>query len=122
MPFVEILAPPAAHEARARLARSVTESITAGFGVGPETVTIYFLPVGPGCYAHAGEMGVDGRAQRLFVKIHAFRRDAVKRRAVAASVTAAIAAALDADPAEIAVYFLEREADEVAHGAKLASD
>ena len=122
MPFVEILAAPADAAARARLARSVTDGITRGFGVGPETVTIYVLPIEPGCYAHAGEMGTTTGAQRLFVKIHAFRRDVAKRRAVAASVTAAVAAALDADPADVAVYFLEREADEVAHGARLASD
>ena len=122
MPFVEILAPPAPPDARAALARGVTDGITRGFGGGPETVTIYFLPVEPGAYAHAGEMGMDARSQRVFVKIHAFRRDTAKRRAVAASVTEAVGSALSADPADIAVYFMELEPDEVAHGARLASD
>lgn len=122
MPFVEVLAPPASPDATAALARSVTDGITQGFGVGPETVTIYFLAVAPAAYAHAGAMGTGPRAQRLFVKIHAFRRDTARRRAVAASVTQAVATALAADPSDIAVYFMEREPDEVAHGARLASD
>lgn len=122
MPFVEILAPPASPDAMAALARGVTDGITRGFGVGPETVTIYFMAVEPSAYAHAGAVGSEAGAQRLFVKIHAFRRDTAKRRAVAASVTAAIASALAADPADVAVYFMERAPDEVGHGARLASD
>lgn len=120
MPFVEIFAPPAHPDATAALARGVTEGITTGFGVGPETVTIYVLAVEPAAYAHGGEMGTGSRAQRLFVKIHAFRRDTAQRRAVASSVTEAVAAALGADPADIAVYFFDRAPDEVAHGGRLA--
>lgn len=120
MPFVEILAPPAGAPAKAALARALTRGITDGFGIGPETVTIYFLPIATGEYAHAGEMG-GGGTQRIFVKVHAFRRDAERRAAVAASVTHAVAAAFEADPEAVAVYFLERAPDEVAHGATLAA-
>ena len=121
MPFVEILGPPAAPDARAALTRDLTAGIVDGFGVDPGTVTVYFLPIAADDYGHAGVLGADAR-QRIFVKIHAYRRHADRRRAVAASVTGAIAAALAADPALIAVYFLERAHDEVAHGAKLGSD
>jgi phenylpyruvate tautomerase PptA (4-oxalocrotonate tautomerase family) len=122
MPYLEILGPPAAPAARAALARAATDAIMAGFGVGPETVTIYFLPVAAADYAHAGAMGSASLPQRIFVKVHAFRRDADRRRTVAASLTKAVAASLDAAPETVAVYFLDRSRDEVAHAGHLASD
>lgn len=121
MPYLEILGPPADTDAKAKLTHNVTEAIMAGFGVGPETVTIYFLPISPGDYAHAGQLG-GGPGQRILVKIHAFRRDVAKRRDVARAVTEAIALSLAANPDAIAVYFLDRDRDEVAHAGHLASD
>lgn len=102
--------------------RTITDAIVTGFGVGPETVTIYALPVAPEDYAHAGEVGDRARRQRVFVKIHAFRRTAEARASVAASVTGAIAAAYAVEPDLVAVYFLDRAPDEVAHGGRLADD
>lgn len=120
MPFVEILAPPREPRVRAAAARAVTDAIVTGFEVARETVTIYTLGVASEDYAHAGEVGDDGRGQRIFVKIHAFRRSLAQRAAVAASVTGAVAAAYEVEPELVAVYFLDRAPDEVAHGGRLA--
>ena len=122
MPYVEILAPPAPSQNRAALARSITDGLMSAFGVGAETITLYFLPITPGNYAHAGEMGSDGTSQRILLKVHAFRRSQAERRAAAAALTRSVCIAFSVPGTDVAVYFLDREKDEVAHDSKLASD
>jgi phenylpyruvate tautomerase PptA (4-oxalocrotonate tautomerase family) len=122
MPYVEVLAPPAPPDRKASLARSVTDGLMSAFGVGAETVTLYFLPIVAGDYAHAGEMGKPGASQRILLKVHAFRRSEAERSAAAIALTRGACAAYGAPGADVAVYFLDRERDEVAHDSKLASD
>jgi phenylpyruvate tautomerase PptA (4-oxalocrotonate tautomerase family) len=122
MPYVEILAPPAPPQNKAALARSITEGLMATFGVGAETITLYFLPITAGNYAHAGEMGSDGAGQRILLKVHAFRRTEAERRAAAAALTRSVCTAYGVPSTDVATYFLDREKDEVAHDSKLASD
>jgi phenylpyruvate tautomerase PptA (4-oxalocrotonate tautomerase family) len=122
MPYVEVLAPPAPPDRKASLAKSVTDGLMSAFDVSAQTITLYFLPVAPGDYAHAGEMGVPGASQRILLKVHAFRRSAAERRAAAVALTRSVCAAYGVAGADVAVYFLDRERDEVAHDSKLASD
>ena len=122
MPYVEILAPPAPPQNKAALARSITDSLMSTFDVGAETITLYFLPIAPGDYAHAGEMGSQGTGQRILLKIHAFRRGVAERRAAAIALTRSVCTAYGVPGSDIAVYFIDREKDEVAHDSKLASD
>lgn len=122
MPFVEVLAPPSDPAAKTAAARALTDAIVQGFGVGPETVSIYILPVGTADYVHAGESAQAGLPQRVFVKVHAYRRNADKRRAVVAAAARPMAEAFGVGLADVAIYFLERSPDEIAHGDKLASD
>ncbi len=126
MPFVELLAPPAPPAVRRRAARAITGALCDAFAVAPETVTLFFLDVPPGAYAHAGLLGEDApepRApQRLFCKVHAFRRDAARRGHAAAMIAPALAEAYGLPPAAVALYFLERAPDEVSHAGRLASD
>jgi len=122
MPYVEILAPPAPPERMAALARSITDSLMTTFGVGAQTITLFFLPITPGNYAHAGEMGSQGTGQRILLKVHAFRRSEAERRAAAAALTRSVCSAYGVPGADVAAYFLDREKDEVAHDSKLASD
>jgi phenylpyruvate tautomerase PptA (4-oxalocrotonate tautomerase family) len=122
MPYVEILAPPAPPANKAALARSITDGLMTTFGAGAETITLYFLPIAPGDYAHAGEMGSQGTGQRILLKVHAFRRSEVERRAAAAALTRSICTAYGVPGTDVATYFLDREKDEVAHNSKLASD
>ncbi len=122
MPYVEILAPRAAPAAKRQLVQAVTDGIVRGFDVAPSTVTIYFVPVGTDDYAHAGEFGLPPAGARVFVKLHAYRRSADQRRAVAEAMTPAIAACFDTPAHNVAIYFIDRERDEVAHEGHLASD
>jgi phenylpyruvate tautomerase PptA (4-oxalocrotonate tautomerase family) len=122
MPFIEILAPPIPAERRQEVATAVTDGICRSFSVGPETVTLYFLDIPPDAYAHAGTMGALPEEQRIFVKVHAYRRGTAERRAAAAAVTAPLAAIYGMQAAALAVYFFDRAKDEVAHAGLLSSD
>jgi phenylpyruvate tautomerase PptA (4-oxalocrotonate tautomerase family) len=122
MPYVEILAPPAPPQSKASLAKSITDGLMSSFGVGAQTITLYFLPIAPDDYAHAGEMGSQGTGQRILLKVHAFRRSEAERRAAAAALTRSVCSAYGVPGADVATYFCDREKDEVAHDSKLASD
>jgi phenylpyruvate tautomerase PptA (4-oxalocrotonate tautomerase family) len=122
MPYIEVLAPPATHDSRAALARSVTDDLISAFGVAAETVTLYFVPIWPGDYAHAGEMGPRGMGQRILLKVHAFRRSESERRTAAAALTHSVCTAYGVPGDDVAVYFLDRDKSEVAHNARLTSD
>ncbi|MET0222016.1 MAG: hypothetical protein ABW213_15295 [Tardiphaga sp.] len=122
MPYVEILAPPASSEVKAALAKSLTEGLMSSFSVGADTVTLYFLPIVPGDYAHAGEMSPKGIGQRILLKVHAFRRGETERRAAAAALTQSVIFAYGVPGDDVAVYFLDRDKSEVAHDSRLASD
>lgn len=122
MPYVEILAPPLPAERRQQVASAVTEGVCRAFAVGPETVTLYFLDIAPGAYAHAGVMGGPPEEQRIFVKVHAYRRGIAARRDAAAAVTAPLATLYGTTPKALAVYFLDRATDEVAHAGLLSID
>lgn len=122
MPYVEILAPRAAESRKRVVAAAVTGGIVESFGVAPSTVTIYFQPVASDDYAHEGVLGYGMAGARVFVKVHAYRRSLDERRAVAASITQALATCFDTPGHNVAVYFLDRERDEVAHDGHMASD
>jgi phenylpyruvate tautomerase PptA (4-oxalocrotonate tautomerase family) len=122
MPYVEILAPPVTPDGKALLAKSVTQGLMSAFGIDAEIITLYFLPVVPGDYAHAGEMGAKDIGQRILLKVHAFRRSVAERRAAAAALTEGVCAAYGVPGSAVAVYFLDRDKDEVAHDSILASD
>jgi phenylpyruvate tautomerase PptA (4-oxalocrotonate tautomerase family) len=122
MPYVEILAPPAPPQSKAALAKSITDSLMSTFGVSAQTITLFFLPIAPGDYAHAGEMGPQDTGQRILLKVHAFRRSEAERRAAAIALTRSVCTAYGVPGTDVATYFLDREKDEVAHDSKLASD
>jgi phenylpyruvate tautomerase PptA (4-oxalocrotonate tautomerase family) len=122
MPYIEILAPPVSLDGKALLVKSVTDGLMTAFGVAAETITLYFLPVAPDDYAHAGAIGTQNLGQRILLKVHAFRRSAAERRAAAAALTEGVCAAYGVPGRDVAVYFLDRHKDEVAHDSKLASD
>ena len=122
MPYVEVIAPPASPHSKASLARGVTDSLMSAFGVGADTVTLYFLPIAPGDYAHAGEMGAQGTGQGILLKVHAFRRSQSERRAAAVGLTRSVCTAYGVPGDDVAVYFLDRDMSEVAHDSRLASD
>jgi phenylpyruvate tautomerase PptA (4-oxalocrotonate tautomerase family) len=123
MPYVEVLssvdAPP---EARQAFVATITEAITADFNVSPSAVTVFFLPVAPLYYGYRGELGHQAGPPRVFIKLHAYRRTAQPRRAVAMPISEAAARCFGTTLAEVSIYFLEREFDEVTHDGVLVSD
>jgi phenylpyruvate tautomerase PptA (4-oxalocrotonate tautomerase family) len=121
MPFIEILGPELAPVPRRAAARGMTQGLTEAFGIAAEIVTIYFQPVLAGHYVHAGTP-LAGEAMRVFIKVHAFPREVAKKRRAAAAMTQAYAQATGVDAKSIAIYFLERAAEDVAHGGELACD
>ncbi|MBT2334825.1 hypothetical protein J7E49_13035 [Variovorax paradoxus] len=124
MPYLEILAPGAPETRKRTASRALTDGVVASFGVEPSTVTLYFMPVAPHDYAHEGQLGHVGAGEgpRVFVKVHAYRRTRDQRRALAAAITPALAACFGTASHNVAIYFLDRERDEVAHDGHLASD
>jgi phenylpyruvate tautomerase PptA (4-oxalocrotonate tautomerase family) len=122
MPFVEILAPATSASVKQSAIHGITQGIMSAFAVGADTVTVFFVSVAPGDYAHAGSLGANGRGQRVLVKLHAFRRTLQQRRAAAEAVTAAVATAYAMPAEDIAVYFFDRGPDEVAHAGRMACD
>ena len=122
MPYVEVFAPSASPQSKASLAKGVTDSLMSAFSVSADTVTLYFLPISPEDYAHAGEMGTQRAGQRILLKVHAFRRSEAERRVAAVGLTRSVCSAYGVPGDDVAVYFLDRDRSEVAHDSKLASD
>ncbi|WP_407192459.1 4-oxalocrotonate tautomerase family protein [Bradyrhizobium sp. STM 3566] len=122
MPYVEVLGPQVPSDRKAALAQSVTDGLMSAFGVTADTVTLYFLNIAADDYAHAGTFGAQATGQRILLKIHAFRRSEVERRAAAIALTRAVCSAYGVPGDDVAVYFLDRDRSEVSHDSKLASD
>jgi len=140
MPYLEILArnlhlgqdnyaanTRALRDARSALAKDMTEAVVSAFSVLPATVTLFFIPLNEEAYAHEGELAADmssddPRRQRIFVKVHAYARSIVQRRALAVALTPLLACYYDASPDKVAIYFIDRTFDEVAHGGQMATD
>ena len=122
MPYFEILGPRTASDRKRELSTRLTADIVAAFGVQPGTVTVFFQSVAADDYAHAGLFGLPPADARVLVKLHAFRRSPDCRRDLAERITAAIAACFDTRADNVAIYFFDRERDEVAHAGHLAGD
>ncbi|GGF70221.1 hypothetical protein GCM10007301_32510 [Azorhizobium oxalatiphilum] len=122
MPYLEVLGPPAGVAEKQAAVRAVTEAVVSAFSVSPATVTVYFLPVQVADYGHEGTLGLEGRQMRVFAKMHAYRRGVAERRKAAVGITQALATCFGADPDDVAVYFMDRTLDEVAHGGGMACD
>ena len=122
MPYVEILAPALPTAQRQIAVNRVTAGVIDAFAVDIDTVTIFFIPVAPDEYAHAGQIGPQGRAQRVLVKVHAFGRALPQRRHAATTLTAGLVEAYGIPAEDIAVYFFDRHPDQVAHAGRMACD
>jgi phenylpyruvate tautomerase PptA (4-oxalocrotonate tautomerase family) len=122
MPYIEILSSrDPADEQKQSLVERLTGTIVEQFHVAPTAVTVFFLPIDPAHYAYRGRLADDG-SPRVFIKFHAYRRDAERRRAVAAPISEAVAACFSTEIENVSIYFFEREFDEVVHDGLLVSD
>ena len=122
MPFVEVHDFDPRPEQRRHATQSITSALSAAFAIPDAITSVYFFDHDDRNYGHAGVFPASGENRRIFVKVHAFRRDATRRRAAAKEITDGLCAAYALSPDRIAVYFLDRAPDEVAHAGTLASD
>ena len=122
MPFIEVYDFADQATRRPEAARLITDILGRHANAPASTVVIYFLPRTAETYAYGGPMGDDAERRRLFIKAHLLPRSPDVRRATAKALCEALSS-LYAMPLEhTAVYFLERQTDEIAHGGVLESD
>jgi len=121
MPYLEIISPALSAQQKDVAARTLTQAVVESLSVTPESVTLYFMPVAHDDYVHAGISGLPEDRPRVFIKLHAYRRDIATRSECAMAVTRAFAQAYLPGEAEIAVYFMQRELEEVSHYGVLSS-
>jgi hypothetical protein len=121
MAFIEVLGFEVDDEKRSSVSKEMTDELTRILNVSSDTVSIYYLTVVPTHYAHAGALASTSR-RRLFIKVHLLTRSRDVMRSAARSIADIVARGFQHDPRDIAVYFLGRQRDEVAHGGLLESD
>jgi len=120
MPFLEVFDFEATPDTRRIAAERMTKSLCEAYGIEPDIVSAYFFGIGEDGYAHRGIHGQSSEIKRIFVKVHAFRRSIDARRKAARMLTDAFSSAYDVPEKAVAIYFFDREPDEVAHAGILA--
>jgi phenylpyruvate tautomerase PptA (4-oxalocrotonate tautomerase family) len=122
MPFLEVFDFGGTPQNRGAATELMTDALCRAYEIDPTIVSAYFIDVSGGNYGHAGKFGDNTTDKRIFIKVHAFRRSDRMRRVAARNLTDALAQAYQAKPKDIAVYFFDRDEDQVSHGGVLASD
>jgi phenylpyruvate tautomerase PptA (4-oxalocrotonate tautomerase family) len=120
MPFLEIFDFDASRDKRRKAAEAMTASLCEAFGIEPDIVSAYFFNIDGESYAHRGIQGGSSEIKRMFVKVHAFRRPPEARRIAARLLTDAFVSAYGVPEKAVAIYFFDREPDEVSHAGCLA--
>lgn len=122
MPYIEVYDFDADTAQRTEATRAITDSLALTYEISASIITVFFHSVTPQNYGHEGFFGDKAAPGRIFIKLHAYPRSDQMRRNAAVRITASVAAAYGASPACIALYFLERQTNEVAHAGRLACD
>lgn len=118
MPFIEITDSGPAHEARAIATRTMTDGLCRAFAIKPEIVTCYYNSAPHYSYGHAGKYGENAEIFRIFIKVHAFPRDAAAKGMAARLITEAAADAYGVAAGNVIVYFMDRLPKDAFHGGK----
>jgi len=122
MPFIEVFDFEATPTQREVATKRLTEGLCMAYDISPAIVSIYFFDVSARGYGHAGQFHDQASVNRIFIKIHAFRRTEADRMEAATRITDAAMQAYGAtSPKQIVVYFLDRDPSEVSHGGILES-
>lgn len=119
MPFIEIIGFDQQIDDRRRLARDMTTAIAHAFGISEDIVTVYFHPIAPIHYAHAGHLAPPGPG-RVFIKVHAFPRPEDLKAKAARDVCQSMVD-IGCSPKDVIIYFFDRERFDVAHAGVLQS-
>ena len=118
MPFIEVHDFEPARQVRENATKTMTDGLCEAFGIKPEIVTVYYFSTSDYCYGHAGKYGNAAEKLRIFVKVHAFPRDASLKGRAAENMTRAIVDAYGADPKDVIVYFIDRDPADAFHAGK----
>lgn len=115
MPFIEITDSGPEQQIRAEATRGMTDGLCQAFAIKPEIVTCYYNSAPDYSYGHAGKHGKDAENFRIFIKVHAFPRDAEAKAVAARLMTDAVTAAYGAEPKNIILYFIDRAPQDAFH-------
>lgn len=118
MPFIEVTDSGPALEIRALATRHMTDGLCQAFSIKPEIVTCYYNAAPDYSYGHAGKHGNPGENFRIFIKVHAFPRDAGAKGRAARLMTDAVAGAYGTAPGNVVIYFVDRAPEDAFHGGK----
>lgn len=119
MPLIEILGSETSEVAQEQASEAMTGALSATWGIDPEIITVYFVALRKGGYAHGGRVGQPVEKRRIFLKIHAYPRTRAQREAASKALTSACISTLGIEPSLVVIYFFDREPGHVAHGGKL---
>jgi len=115
MPFIEVTDSGPSPEIRELATRSMTDGLCQAFAIKPEIVTCYYSSAPDYSYGHAGKHGKTAKIFRIFIKIHAFPRDAEAKGEAAGLITSAVAEAYGADAKNVIIYFMDRLPQDAFH-------
>ncbi|MDT1062200.1 hypothetical protein RM190_10045 [Paracoccus sp. CPCC 101403] len=115
MPFIEVTDSGPPHEIRQRATGTMTDGLCRAFAIKPEIVTCYYNSAPDYSYGHAGKHGKNAETFRIFIKIHAFPRDAPAKGEAARLITAAVTEAYGTDAKNVIVYFIDRAPEDAFH-------
>lgn len=115
MPFIEVTDSGPAHEIRELATLTMTDGLCQAFSIKPEIVTCYYNSAGDYSYGHAGKHGNVAESFRIFIKVHAFPRDAVAKRRAAELITDAAVRAYGTTPKNVIIYFMDRAPEDAFH-------
>jgi len=115
MPFIEVTDSGPGPEIRELATRSMTDGLCQAFAIKPEIVTCYYNSTPYYSYGHAGKHGKKAEIFRIFIKVHAFPRDASVKAEAARLITGAVVEAYGAAPKNVIIYFMDRAPEDAFH-------
>lgn len=116
MPFIEITDSGPDRETREIATRTMTDGLCRAFSIKPEIVTCYYNSAPNYSYGHAGKYSDNAEIFRIFIKIHAFPRDATAKGSAAQLITASVMGAYGVDAKNVIIYFMDRLPEDAFHG------
>lgn len=121
MPFIEITDADPGPQIREKATQTMTEGLCQAYSIKPDIVTCYYFSASDYSYGHAGKYGVNAENFRIFIKLHAFPRDADAKRVAAKLITEAVCAAYGAASSDVVIYFMDIPPQDAFHGGQTSA-
>ncbi|MFG1265055.1 hypothetical protein [Xanthobacter aminoxidans] len=119
MPFLEINDFSKDLSVRSRVVAKATAAVCDVYAVSEEIVSVYFIGFDQNSYGHAGKFPADADKMRIFIKLHAYPRGWDLRKELAQRLTTEVSALYGVPASKVAIYFFDRNPNEVSHGGAL---